>query len=236
MSAVNQFGQIVGTPIPDWQPRPWPQRVTLEGERCRLEPLKSAHAQALYQAYALAEDGRGWTWLPQEAEITAGQYSAWVSEVENLRDPVHFAVMDKASGQPVGSLSLMRIDNTNGVIEVGYVHFSPLMRGTALSTEAHWLLMRYAFDVLGYRRYEWKCDSLNAPSRRAAQRLGFTYEGRFRQALVIKGRNRDTDWFSIIDGEWPGVYRAMQKWLAADNFDRDGKQKTTLESWREQIR
>lgn len=232
MSDVNQFGQIVGAPLPDWQPRPRPQRITLEGKRCRLEPLTGERAPALYQAYQLAEDGRGWTWLPESADVTAGQYSAWVRSVEALEDPLHFAVVDKRTGQPVGSLALMRIDNAHGVIEVGYVHFSSLMRGTALSTEAHWLLMRYVFDTLGYRRYEWKCDSLNAPSHRAALRLGFTYEGRFRQALVVKGRNRDTDWFSIIDGEWPQVDSAMRNWLAADNFSDDGKQKTTLESWR----
>ena len=130
----------------------------------------------------------------------------------------------------------MRIDAKNGVIEVGHVHFSPLLSGTPMSTEAQYLLMRHVFTTLGYRRYEWKCNSLNEPSRRAAQRLGFQYEGRFRQALVIKGHNRDTDWFSIIDSEWPGLESAFQNWLAADNFTADGKQIRSLENWRESRR
>ena len=126
----------------------------------------------------------------------------------------------------------MRIDAQNGVIEVGHVHFSPLLSRTAMATETQWLLMRYVFDTLGYRRYEWKCNSLNEPSRRAAQRLGFHFEGRFRQALVIKGHNRDTDWFSIIDSEWPLIDKAMQRWLATGNFSPDGQQRATLESFR----
>jgi RimJ/RimL family protein N-acetyltransferase len=126
----------------------------------------------------------------------------------------------------------MRIDASNGVVEVGSVHFSPLMTRTIAATEAQWLLMRYAMETLGYRRYEWKCNSLNEPSRRAAQRLGFQYEGRFRQALVTKGHNRDTDWFSVIDSEWPHLDRAFCQWLAADNFTTDGKQRQTLEGFR----
>lgn len=147
-------------------------------------------------------------------------------------DPIHFAVIDQQTDQPIGSLALMRIDAKNGVVEVGHVHFSPLLSRTAMATEAHWLLMHYVFATLGYRRYEWKCNSLNEPSRRAALRLGFQYEGRFRQALVIKGHNRDTDWFSIIDSEWPQIDKAMQQWLAADNFSADGQQLRTLESFR----
>lgn len=236
MSEVNQFGQPVGPLLANWLPRQRPQRIILEGQRCRLEPLNRKHAEALFQAYQLAEDARGWTWLPREADTVPETYYEWVKSVETLADPVHYAVIDLRTRQPVGSLSLMRIDPANGVIEVGYVHFSPLMSRTPLSTEAHWLLMRYAFETLGYRRYEWKCDSLNEPSRRAALRLGFQYEGRFRQAVVVKGRSRDTDWFSIIDGEWPQVDSALRKWLAADNFDSDGKQRTTLESWQKQNR
>lgn len=137
-----------------------------------------------------------------------------------------------APDSPSAPLALMRIDAQNGVIEVGHVHFSPLLSRTAMATEAQWLLMRYVFDTLGYRRYEWKCNSLNEPSRRAAQRLGFHFEGRFRQALVIKGHNRDTDWFSIIDSEWPLIDKAMQRWLASGNFSPDGQQRATLESFR----
>lgn len=233
MSQNNQFGQPIGDALPDWQPRPHPQRVTLEGRLCRLEPLATEHAEALFAAHQLAEDTRSWTWLLREPDADVESYKAWVESVVALDDPIHFAVIDKQSERPVGSLSLMRIDSKNGVMEVGHVHFSPLLSRTAMSTEAQWLLMRYAFDTLGYRRYEWKCNSLNEPSRKAALRMGFQFEGRFRQALVIKGHNRDTDWFSIIDSEWPEVDRAMQKWLAADNFSADGKQLRSLESWRQ---
>lgn len=233
MSEINQFGQPVGTALPGWQPRPYPQRITFEGRFCRLEPLRVEHADALFNAYQQESDARGWTWLPFEPQTDIASYKAWVASVVTLQDPIHFAVIDKRTQQPVGTLSLMRIDSQNGVMEVGYVHFSPLMSRTPISTEAHWLLMHYTFDTLGYRRYEWKCDSMNEPSRRAALRLGFQYEGRFRQALVIKGRNRDTDWFSIIDSEWPQVDKAMQSWLAIDNFAPDGKQLKTLESWRQ---
>ncbi|ALR75746.1 GNAT family N-acetyltransferase [[Enterobacter] lignolyticus] len=235
MSQNNQFGQPVGDALPDWQPRPHPQRVTIEGRLCRLEPLAIQHAHALFAAWQLAPDTRSWTWLLREPDSCAEDYARWVESVAALQDPVHFAVIDKQSGRPVGTLALMRIDSHNGVVEVGHVHFSPLLSRTAMSTEAQWLLMRYAFDTLGYRRYEWKCNSHNEPSRRAALRMGFQFEGRFRQALVIKGHNRDTDWFSIIDKEWPQVDQAMQKWLAADNFDADGKQLKTLESWRQDL-
>lgn len=155
-----------------------------------------------------------------------------MEQVATLPDPIHFAVVDQRQGKAVGSLALMRIDATHGVVEVGHVHFSPLLSRTAMATEAHWLLMQYVFDTLGYRRYEWKCNSLNMPSGRAARRLGFQYEGRFRQALVSKGHNRDTDWFSVIDGEWPQLDNAMRQWLAADNFTADGQQRRTLESFR----
>lgn len=232
MSQYNHYGQPVGDALPDWQPRPLPQRVVLHGRYCRLEPLTRAHADALFAAYQLDGDGRSWTWLPREPEESIEQYSAWVEGTEQLQDPLHFAVIDTQTERPVGTLALMRIDANNGVIEVGHVHFSPLLSRTAASTEAQWLLMRYAFTTLGYRRYEWKCNSLNEPSRQAALRLGFQYEGRFRQALVVKGHNRDTDWFSIIDGEWPDVDAALQRWLAPDNFTPDGKQRYSLTSLR----
>ncbi|VUC87550.1 GNAT family acetyltransferase [Raoultella terrigena] len=234
MSQHNHFGQPVGDALPDWQPRPAPQRHTLQGRLCYLEPLAGKHAETLFAAHQLAPDTRSWTWLLREPDSSVEEFSAWVASVAELSDPLHFAVIDRQTRLPVGSLALMRIDANNGVIEVGHVHFSPLLSRTAMATEAHWLLMRYAFDTLGYRRYEWKCNSLNEPSRRAARRLGFHYEGRFRQALVIKGHNRDTDWFSIIDAEWPQIDSAMQRWLASDNFSADGQQIRTLESLRTQ--
>lgn len=232
MSQLNQFGQSIGDALPDWQPRQHPQRVTLEGRYCRLEPLSLKHADALFAAHQQAEDTRGWTWLLREPESSVEEYRQWVASVEMLQDPIQFAVIDTRTQLPVGSLALMRIDPNNGVMEVGHVHFSPLLSRTPASTEAQWLLMRYAFETLGYRRYEWKCNSFNKPSRKAALRLGFQFEGRFRQALVIKGHNRDTDWFSIIDSEWPALNQVFEKWLAVDNFTADGKQHQSLETLR----
>ncbi|WP_318367594.1 GNAT family protein [Enterobacter sp.] len=232
MSQLNQYGQPVGDALPDWQARPKPQRIALEGQYCRIEPLQISHASALFTALQHYGDGRSYTYLFREPENTVAEYRAWVTSVCELADPIHFAVIDKKTNNPVGTLALMRIDAQHGVMEIGHIQFSPLMTGTPLSTEAQWLMMRYAFETLGYRRYEWKCNSLNEPSRRAALRLGFQFEGRFRQALVVKGHSRDTDWFSIIDSEWPAINTALQRWLAADNFTADGKQRRTLESWR----
>lgn len=233
MNTFNQFGQPIGEELVDWQPRQHPSRVVLNGRYCRLEPLRVEHAGALFAAYQQAEDTRSWTWLLREPDATVAEYSQWVASVSELSDPIHFAVIDIQTQSPVGSLALMRIDPKNGVVEVGHVHFSPLMSRSPLSTEAQYLLMRYVFDELGYRRYEWKCNSLNEPSRRAALRLGFQYEGRFRQALVVKGHNRDTDWFSILDKEWQALDSTFQNWLATDNFTADGKQIRSLENWRE---
>lgn len=232
MNLHNQFAQPVGIALPDWQPRSHPVRLTLQGHFCRLEPLSTRHARALFDAYRLAPDTRSWTWLLREPDNSVEAYHAWIESVSGLADPIHFAVIDEQTSHPVGSLALMRIDAKNGVIEVGHVHFSPLLSRTTMATEAQWLLMRYAFGTLGYRRYEWKCNSLNEPSRRAALRLGFQYEGRFRQALVVKGHNRDTDWFSIIDSEWPQIDNAIRQWLAADNFSADDQQLRRLESFR----
>lgn len=232
MNHFNQFGQPVGDELIDWQPRPHPQRVELNGRYCSLTPLRPEHAAALFATYQLAEDTRSWTWLLREPDANVEEYTAWVESVCEMSDPMHFTVIDNQTRAPVGTLALMRIDPKNGVIEVGHVHFSPLLSRTPMSTEAQYLLMRYVFETLGYRRFEWKCNSLNEPSRRAALRLGFQYEGRFRQALVVKGHNRDTDWFSIIDNEWKALDRAFQNWLAADNFSADGKQIKTLENWR----
>lgn len=232
MNALNVYQQPIGAALPDWQPRPFPERVVLKGDYCHLEPLQPGHAAALFQAHQSAGDNRSWTWLLREPEQDEAAFGTWIASICDLRDPLHFTVIDKQTGLPVGSLSLMRIDEKNGVVEVGSVHFSPLLSRTPASTEAQWLLMRYVFDTLGYRRYEWKCNSLNEPSRRAALRLGFQFEGRFRHALVSKGHNRDTDWFSIIDSEWPAVDSALQRWLAADNFTADGKQRYSLASLR----
>ncbi|EPF16994.1 ribosomal-protein-L7/L12-serine acetyltransferase [Cedecea davisae] len=216
---VNSFQQPIGFSLPDWQRRPLPERVTLNGQYCRLEPLSAdKHGAQLWQAWSQAEDQRGWTYLSVGPFETEADFMGYIAGAEKSADPFHFSVVDNASGQAMGTLSLMRIDPANGSIEVGFVVFSPLLQRTVQATEAHYLLMKYAFETLGYRRYEWKCDSLNGPSRRAALRLGFRFEGVFRQMSIYKGRTRDTAWFSITDGEWPLVKSAFERWLSASNI------------------
>ncbi|GAA4988707.1 GNAT family protein [Yinghuangia aomiensis] len=225
----NEYGQAVGRPLPGWTAVPAPAGVTLEGRFCRVEPLDAdRHAGDLYAAFALAADGSDWTYMSAGPFDSPADYRAYVTATTQADDPLHYAVVDPRTGKAAGSLALMRQDPSNGVVEVGSVAFSPLLKRTPISTEAQYLLMSYAFDELGYRRYEWKCDSLNAPSRTAALRLGFTFEGIFRQAVVYKGRSRDTAWYSVIDSEWPRVGMALREWLAPGNFDAEGRQKRSL--------
>lgn len=222
--AVNEFGQPVGAAVRDWGPVPSPNDDTLAGRYCTLEHLDpDRHADDLYAAYAAAPDARDWTYLPVGPFPTAQSYRAWADAAAESRDPRHYAVVDNATGRALGTLALMRQDLANGVIEVGFVMFSRALQRTPVSTEAQSLLMRHVFG-LGYRRYEWKCDSLNEPSRRTAERLGFTYEGTFRQAVVYKGRNRDTAWFAMTDGDWPSARAAFEEWLDPANFDGAGRQ------------
>ncbi|MCU5773715.1 GNAT family N-acetyltransferase [Erwiniaceae bacterium BAC15a-03b] len=233
-SVTNQYGQPVGADLPDWTPRSLPPRIILDGQYCRLEPIDvDKHAADLYAAFALAPDGRDWTYMFAEPFSDFDSYLHHAQSMAASQDPLHFAVIDKTTDRAVGTLSLMRIDPQHGAIEVGHVAFSPLLKQTAMATEAHYLLMKLAFDQLGYRRYEWKCDSCNLPSRKAALRLGFQFEGLFRQALVYKGRTRDTCWFSIIDGEWPVVKQALESWLDRRNFDSEGQQIQSLQSLRQ---
>ena len=200
----------------------------MAGRFCRVEPLTESHAADLYAANGLDRDGRNWTYLGVGPFADFEGYRAWVASVVPGEDPLFQAIIDLKSNKPVGVASFMRIDPKNGVIEVGHLNFSPALQRTPAATEAMFLMMRRAFDELGYRRYEWKCDSLNAPSRRAAERLGFVYEGTFRQALVYKGRSRDTAWFSIIDREWPALKNAYDSWLAPANFEAGGQQREAL--------
>jgi RimJ/RimL family protein N-acetyltransferase len=196
---------------------------------CQLEPLNAElHAGDLYAAYRVAPDHRHWTYMPVGPFDNPEAYRRYAEEAARSTDPRHYAVIDRKTGKALGTLALMRIDPKQGVIEVGHVMFSPLLQQTPMSTEAQFLLMGYVFDELAYRRYEWKCDSLNAPSRKTAERLGFKFEGIFRQAIVYKGRNRDTAWYSIIDKEWPQLKLAYQTWLAVQNFDEQGGQRRSL--------
>lgn len=232
-TTTNEYGQPIGVPVPGWSARPLPSAATLEGDFCRLELLNvERHADDLYAAYSTAPDGRDWTYLSVGPFTDPLAYRGHAEAAARSIDPRHYAVIDKKTGKAVGTLALMRMDANNGVIEVGFVTFSPLLKRTPISTEAQYLLMAYAFDELGYRRYEWKCDSANGPSRAAAERLGFKFEGIFRQATVYKGRSRDTAWFSILDKEWPPLKHAFEAWLAAENFDEQGRQRQSLSDLR----
>lgn len=229
MTRTNQYGQAIGEEVLDWKERLKPSKVTLQGQYCRLEPLDPvAHGESLFLAHRAAQNGHLWTYLPLEPFATLAEYQAYLSKASISQDPLHFAVIDHKTQRAVGTMALMRIDSINGVIEVGHITYSPLLQRTIAATEAQFLLMKYALDTLAYRRYEWKCDSLNMPSRHAAQRFGFSFEGIFRQAIVYKGRSRDTAWFSIIDREWPVIRKAFELWLAPENFDAQGQQVSSL--------
>jgi RimJ/RimL family protein N-acetyltransferase len=200
----------------------------MRGRFSRLEPLDSErHARDLFDANSLDVEGRNWTYLPYGPFKAFEAYYAWVVDLSARTDPQMWAILDGASGRAVGVAGYLNIVTQVGSIEVGHLHYSPLLQRTPAATEAMFLMMRRAFE-LGYRRYEWKCDALNVPSRRAAERLGFSYEGLFRQARVNKGRNRDTAWYSIIDREWPALEAAFERWLDPSNFDHQGKQRDPL--------
>lgn len=224
----NEFGQPVGQSLANWRAPSLPPRDVIDGRYCRLEPLDAArHAAQLYAANSLDTEGRSWTYLPYGPFDTFETYRAWVQEQSTKSAVQLYAIIDLSSENAVGVVGYLRPDPANGVIEIGHVNFSPLLQRTAAATEALYLLIEQIFSA-GYRRCEWKCNALNAASRRAALRLGFQFEGVFRQLLVVKGRNRDTVWFSIVDHEWPALRQATQQWLAPENFDAQGRQKVSL--------
>ncbi|CYV16375.1 TPA: GNAT family N-acetyltransferase [Streptococcus suis] len=228
---INSFGQEIGMPLPHYTSGEQPSLETIQGQTVRLEKLSLRHADDLYQFYGPNAKKSDWTYLPIDPFADRVSFQAYFQQMMASFDPYYLAIVDKATNQAIGSFALMRIDPTNRVIEVGWVIFSHQLQRTRQATEAHYLLMNYVFEELGYRRYEWKCDSLNQASRAAANRLGFTYEGTFRQALVYKGRNRDTAWFSLLDHEWPDRKRALENWLKDSNFDGQGQQKQSLSSF-----
>ena len=226
--ALNDRGQPVEFPLPSWRPPPHPPRDGMQGRFCRLEPLDpDRHAAALFAANAADADGRSWTYLAYGPFATLASYRDWMSTTCLGNDPQFFAIIDIATGQPTGVASYLRIAPASGSIEVGHIHYSRHLARKPAATEAMYLMMHRAFE-LGYRRYEWKCDALNAASRAAALRLGLSYEGIFRQATVYKGRNRDTAWYAAIDSEWPDLRAAFQSWLGPANFDTTGQQRTRL--------
>ncbi len=216
----------IGPLVPDWTPPNAPEKVTLSGQYCRLEPLEAErHAALLFNAF----EGQDhlYDYLPAGPFHSAAQYHRWVKEVTCDDTSLFFAVYDLRKETYLGVLSFLRITPEAGTIEVGNINFSEAMQRSPTSTEAIYLTMKWAFEA-GYRRFEWKCNALNGPSRRAAQRLGFSFEGIFRQALVVKGRNRDTAWFAIIDAEWPALKEAYRVWLDPMNFDHNGQQRERL--------
>lgn len=225
---MNALGQPVGLPVSGWVAPKFPPWQIMTGRFCRVEPLNpDRDSLALYEANALDESGKMWTYLPYGPFGSFELYRSWLRVSVLTSDPQFYVIIDSATNKAVGIAAYLRIDPKNGSIEVGHLNFSPLMQRTPIATEAMYLMMRYAFE-LGYRRYEWKCNALNAPSRRAAQRIGLSYEGVFRNAMVTKGRNRDTAWYAAIDDEWPVLQAAFEQWLAPDNFDEQGRQKVAL--------
>jgi len=210
----------------DWHGAKRPERLVLQGQYCRLEPLEAGHTEGLFKAFQADTKGRNWTYMVNGPYPDLPPFKAWVSKASTGKDPLFFAIC-LPDGTPLGYASYMRIAPEMGVMEVGSINLSPALQGTRAATEAQYLLMQHAFQ-LGYRRFEWKCDALNAASIKAAQRLGFTYEGTFRQALVYKGRNRDTAWFSVLNSEWPALKARFERWLAPENFDSGGQQLTAL--------
>ena len=225
---TNEFGQPVGRPVPGWVPRPPVGQVTLVGRTCRVEPATVEHAEPLHRALDLDSDPSIWSYYAHGPFEDPTGIAAWIEQrrAEPTSEP--FVVLD-AAGKTLGMASYLRIDPANGSVEVGAIVMVSALQRTTASTESMYLMMRHVFDDLGYRRYEWKCDSHNGPSRRAAARYGFSYEGTHRNAVVYRGRNRDTDWYSITDDEWPAIRGELERWLDPANFDDTGRQRTRLD-------
>ena len=226
---MNELGQPIGDALPDFQPGDLPNLERIEGQYVIIERLsKDKHGTDLYEVYGPDSPADMWTYLFQNPAQNQAEWSQKLDQMLAAQDRFHYAIVDKESDKALGTFALMRIDRNNRVIEVGAVTYSPKLKRTRLATEAQYLLARYVFEEMEYRRYEWKCDALNEPSKRAAERLGFTYEGRFRQAVVYKGRTRDTDWYSMIDQEWPKLKERFEKWLHPENFNEEGVQYHSL--------
>ncbi len=226
----NELGQEIGEALPGWKPRAAPPgEGVMNGGFCKLERLSAGrHAAGLYDAFCDDKENRIWTYLPYGPFADLSEFHAWIESDASGEDPLFHTIIDAADGNPIGVASYLRITPAVGVIEVGHINFSPRLQRRAAATEAMYLMMARVFDELGYRRYEWKCDSLNKGSRRAAERLGFRFEGIFRQATIYKQRNRDTAWYAILDSEWPRLKRGFEIWLSPENFDADGQQRRSL--------
>ena len=226
---VNEYGQMIGESVVGHTSGKLPAINFLEGRYARIEALSvEKHAEDLLAVYGPDTPREMWTYLFQEPVANREELVSLLNQMLSRQDRFFYAILDRETGKVLGTFSLMRIDQNNRVVEVGTVIFSPELRGTRIGTEVQYLLARYVFEELNYRRYEWKCDALNLPSRRAAERLGFVYEGTFRQAVVYKGRTRDTDWLSMIDKDWPQVKNRLEAWLVPENFDKNGQQYKSL--------
>lgn len=216
-----------------WQPRERPARADTKGQYVDLAPLRTdEHAQQLFDASSVADADTRFTWLPERAPTDFAQFRLWVEKCAASEDPIFFAVIDKESGKVAGRQTLMRIDADNGVVEIGNIYWGPAIARRRGATEALYLAASHVFDELGYRRFEWKCNNDNIPSKSAALRFGFQHEGTFRQHLIVKGLNRDTAWFSMIDKDWPALREAFKAWLEPSNFDANGLQKRRLQDCR----
>lgn len=228
-NCINQHGQPIGPALPEWKGAAHPGHGSMTGKYASLEALNSeAHTEDLFHAYRKDESGAIWTYNFIGPFEHKEDLQAWIEKNQNVDEQPYFAIIDQTTGKASGIASFMRIQSEHGVIEIGGITFSPCLQRTRASTEAIYLMMRRALGELGYRRLEWKCDALNVPSRTAALRFGYNYDGLFKQAVTYKGRNRDTTWYSLLDCNWPSVGRAFRTWLAADNFDEMGQQKRKL--------
>lgn len=235
-SCVNEFGQQIGIPVPNWKGSRQPGRKVLQGKYCRVEPISAEkHGSDLFSAYSAADNWKDWTYLFSGPFDTEDEYCKYLRDLESISDPLHFAIIDKNIGKAVGTAALMRIDTANGVVEIGSICFSPSLQRTRAGTEFFLLVLKYVFEELGYRRFEWKCDSLNIRSRASAVRFGFTFEGIFRQAVVMHGRNRDTAWYSIIDRDFKKISTGLSLWLNEANFDANGYQRKPLRFFLEKL-
>lgn len=225
---VDEFGNPVGlTVVGDRTPELPDRALHLHGDYVRLEPLSPAHAGDLWRAFEADTSGELWTYMAAGPFGGEAEFTTWVAQMCGLDSLFVYAIVDLGSEHAVGFASYLRVDPGSRSIEVGWVTFSPQLKRSRLATDAMFVMMRAAF-AMGYRRYEWKCNALNAPSIAAAHRFGFSFEGVFRQALVVKGRNRDTAWFSVVDRDWPALQTAFEAWLAPENFDANGTQRTKL--------
>lgn len=219
---------VLGPIVRNWREPERPGRIEIEGAYARLEPLESGrHCRELFSAYQEDREGRVWDYLPYGPFDSLAGYTSWVDEAALSNDPLFFAIRDKSSGRAGGVASYLRVKPAQGSIEVGHINLAPALQRTRAGTDAMYQMMKWAFGA-GYRRYEWKCNALNIRSRQAAERLGLSYEGVFRQATISKGRNRDTAWFAAIDAEWPALEQAFENWLSAENFDGNGRQRRRL--------